>query len=187
MGYIVLGCIGFGFLYIFDYNKVKKIHSSFNVFFAVGVSLIGYASLQLYLDPTIWFSVDILVSGIFSVFALLAAIQMFYSLFGALPFKTTYVSAEANQTIDTGMYALCRHPGVWGFFFLYLSSFLATGNGLMLIACVVWTAMDIIHVWIQDRYFFPKTLIGYTDYQRTTPFLLFNVTSITKCIRTFRK
>ncbi len=187
MGYIVLGCIGFGFLYIFDFNKVKKIHWVFNTFFAIGVLLIAIASIALFIIPIQMFSLGSLLSGVFYALAILAAVQMFYSLFGALPFKSTYVSAKANQTIDTGMYALCRHPGVWGFFLMYLALFLATGNMLLLMACVIWTIMDVIHVWIQDKYFFPKTLLGYSNYQQTTPFLLFNPSSIRRCIQTFRK
>lgn len=187
MGYLVLGCIGFLFLYIFDYNKVKGIHRVFNSFFAIGIAIIGYASLSLFIMKSQSFSLGFWLTGIFYISAILSAFQMFYSLFGALPFKGTYLSGQANQTVDTGMYALCRHPGVWGFFLMYLFMFLATGNPLIAYACIFWTIMDIIHVWIQDKYFFPKTLQGYKDYQQTTPFLLFNKQSVQHCLSTFRK
>lgn len=187
MGYLVLGSIGFLFLYVFDYNKVKKIHAVFNSFFAIGISIIGYASLSLVIISSPTFSLGFWLTGTFYVFAILAALQMFYALFGALPFNGTYVSGQANQTIDTGMYALCRHPGVWGFFFMYLFVFLASGDIIILYACILWTIMDVVHVWIQDTYFFPKTLNGYKRYQQTTPFLLFNKQSLERCFTSFRK
>ena len=88
--------------------------------------------------------------------------------------------------MTTGVYALCRHPGVWGFFFMYLFLFLASGNELMLFATIVWTTLDVVHVWIQDVYFFSKTLVGYEDYQKTTPFLMINAKSVARCLQSFK-
>jgi len=171
---LLWGCVGFGVLYIFDFNKVKKIHPWFNSLFSVGVALLVFSTVTIYFNKNSEFIVPIYFKIIFLVFAFISACIMFYALFGALPFNSTYVSGQGNQVIDTGLYALCRHPGVWGFFFTYLFLFLASGKLMMLYATVLWTFMDIIHVWVQDRYFFPKTLIGYSEYQKTTPFLLFN-------------
>jgi hypothetical protein len=49
-------------------------------------------------------------------------------------------------------------------------------------AFLIWTIMDIIHVWVQDKYFFPKTLMGYDDYKRVTPFLVPSFSSIKKAL-----
>ncbi len=187
MGYLVLGSMGFLLLYVFDYNKVKKVHDIFQIFFMIGISMIAYASIMIHLNPITTFSVHFWLAGIFYCMAVLSGLFMFYALFGALPFKQTYVKTSENQTITTGVYALCRHPGVWGFFFLYFFLYLASGNILMLAACVLWTIMDIVHVWIQDQYFFPKTLKGYTDYQQNTPFLLFNRHSLKQCVSSFKR
>ena len=187
MGYLILGSIGFVFLTIFDFNKIKRWHGVFKTFFLIGISLIGLSTLSLFFIPVTVFSPPFWLAGFFYILALLAGLLMFYALFGALPFKKTYVEDKENQTIDTGVYALCRHPGVWGFFMMYLFLFLATGNILLLYACILWTALDIIHVWIQDVYFFPKTLQGYETYQQTTPFLLFNKESFSTCVRTLKR
>lgn len=186
MGYLILGSIGFVFLTIFDLNRIKRWHGIFKTFFLVGISLIGLSTISLYFIPVTVFSPPFWLAGFFYIFATISASLMFYALFGALPFKKTYVEDKTNQTIDTGVYALCRHPGVWGFFMMYLFLFLATGNFLFLVACILWTALDIIHVWIQDVYFFPKTLHGYKAYQQSTPFLLFNAESFSTCIRTIK-
>lgn len=187
MGYLVLGGVGFLFLIVFDLNKIKHYHNGFNYFFMIGISLIGIGSLLVHFNPIILFEVHLWLKIVFYSLAVLSGLFMFYALFGALPFKETYQKTQSNQTITTGVYALCRHPGVWGFFFMYLFIFLASGNQLMLYVTIIWTLLDVIHVWIQDKYFFSKTLIGYDDYKKTTPFLLFNAKSIAHCRQTMKR
>ena len=186
MGYLVLGSLGFLFLYIFDLNKIKNYHNGLNSFFMIGVVLIGIGSIMIHRTPKVIFSLDLWLRGVFYALAILSGLFMFYALFGALPFKATYTKTQKNQTMTTGVYALCRHPGVWGFFFMYLFLFLASGNELMLFATIVWTTLDVVHVWIQDVYFFSKTLVGYEDYQKTTPFLMINAKSVARCLQSFK-
>ncbi len=184
---LLWGCVGFGVLYLFDFNKVKKIHPWINSLFSVGVALLAFSTVTILTNQTTDFILSNNLKIVFIIFAFLSACVMFYALFGALPFKSTYVSGQGNQVVDTGFYALCRHPGVWGFFFTYLFLFLVSGKWLMLYATILWTLMDIIHVWVQDRYFFPKTLTGYIDYQKTTPFLLINKESFQRFRNTLLK
>jgi protein-S-isoprenylcysteine O-methyltransferase Ste14 len=179
---LMLGIFAFIVLTMFDYNKLKMLHPLLNGLFAVGVGLIIIATiLILSVDlplftfqatPILW-----VVSG-------LGFIEMIYALFFALPFSKTYVKTSSNsEIITTGLYGLCRHPGVWGFFIFYLFAALASGNGSLLIAAGVWTFMDILHVWIQDSLFFVKTLKGYTLYKKTTPFLFFGIKELRKLIK----
>ncbi len=184
---LLWGCVGFGVLYLFDFNKVKKIHPWINSLFSVGVALLVFSTGTIYFNQTSDFVLPNNLSIVFIVLSFLSACMMFYALFGALPFKSTYVSGQGNKVVDTGFYALCRHPGVWGFFFSYFFLFLASGKWMMFYATILWTIMDIIHVWVQDRYFFPKTLIGYTDYQKTTPFLIINKESFRRFRTTLLK
>jgi len=178
MKYLVLGCLGFGFLYVFDYNKVKSFSKVLNVFFPLGITSLAYSTVSLLLITTKSFMVPFYLSLLFYFLALISAIFLFYALFGALPFKSTYVDGNSTSVIDTGIYALCRHPGVWGLFLMYLFLFLASGKWILLYSCIVWTLMDILHVWVQDQFFFPKTLVGYQEYQKNTPFLILNAKSI---------
>ncbi|MEG0755259.1 MAG: hypothetical protein RR450_02585 [Oscillospiraceae bacterium] len=53
----------------------------------------------------------------------------------------------------------------------------------MLWAFLLFTAADVLYVVIQDRYIFPKTLSGYADYQKTTPFLIPTPTSLRAMLR----
>jgi protein-S-isoprenylcysteine O-methyltransferase Ste14 len=109
--------------------------------------------------------------------------EMIFALFLALPFSTTYVQSEdALPVVSTGLYGLCRHPGVWGFILYYLAASLASGNGTLLIAGIVFSAADVVHVSMQDRLFFTKTLVGYTDYQRQVPFLFFGLKDLKRAL-----
>lgn len=185
MTYLIMGCLAFVFLFVFDINKIKTKIEILNSMFALGASLIFYASIMLIINTPQDFEVSLWGVVLFSTLSFISGVFMFYALFKALPFKKTYVQVNHNQVIDSGIYALCRHPGVWGFFLMYLFGFLASGRWIILVACILWTIMDILHVWIQDVYFFPKMLHGYTAYQKNTPFLIFNSTSIERCLNTF--
>ena len=184
MSDLIIGCLAFVLLYIFDYNKIEAKVQWLNSFFAIGVLILAYSTWRVIFSSSAGFHVPVVLSAVFYSLAGVSALFMLYALFGALPFKNTYVKGNGNQLIDTGVYALCRHPGVWGFFFMYLFAFAASGKWNVLFACVLWTGMDIIHVWVQDKYFFPKTLPGYQEYQKSTPFLLFTRESFSRFIQT---
>jgi len=111
-----------------------------------------------------------------------------YSILIEIPFKATYTRNGAGQgLVTTGTYALTRHPGVlWlGLFLLGLTAI--SRSKLLLVAGPVWLALDVLYVWIQDRYYFPLTFAGYEQYQRETPMLVPTRDSIVRCVRTLRK
>lgn len=182
MLYILLGCFAFVFLYIFDLNKLRNIHPVLNSFFALGVLLLAGSTLGILLTDSAKFETGIAFRVLFSTLALIAFVLMTYSLFFALPFKKTYVKMDKIRLVDTGMYALCRHPGVIWFFWFYLFLWLASGKIIVVWAALVWTIMDIVHVYVQDRWIFSSTISGYSKYQNTTPFLIPDMNSIKKCL-----
>jgi len=186
MMWIGLGILAFVLLTVFDFNKLKTIHPILNICFALGCLLLAYATGGVLLRSPQWFSIASI--PLFWAFAFFGLVEMFYALFFALPFNATYVEGTSPaKVVDTGLYTLCRHPGVWGFFAFYLFAFLASGNGDLLIAGMVWTAFDVLHVLMQDRWFFPQTLPGYDEYRKTTPFLFFGVKELKKCIQSFEQ
>lgn len=182
MNPLMFGIFAFFVLTMFDYNKLKMLHPLLNGLFAIGVALIVYATIVILSVEVPLFTFP--ATPILWVLSGLGFIEMIYALFFALPFNKTYVKTSSNsEIITTGLYGLCRHPGVWGFFIFYLFAACATGNGTLLIAALVWTIMDILHVWIQDTLFFVKTLQGYTLYKKTTPFLFFGIKELRKLIK----
>ena len=186
MAFILIGCLAFSFLYLFDFNKIRLNCKSINVCFAISVVLLAYSTIGILLGHYKRTIVNLPLQIIAGFFAVIALILLLYSLFFALPFNATYVDAEDNNTVvDTGMYALCRHPGVIWFFFLYLFLWLSSGIKIMMWAGLVWTLMDVFHVYLQDNWFFPLSLKDYELYKTGTPFLIPSLGSIKKSITTF--
>ena len=176
MIYISIGCVAFILMLIFDLNKIRLDHRYLNSLFMVGILLLLFCSAAIALND---FNSQILTSWrwITGILALFSLILLIYTLFGAIPFKKTYIEYERNTVVYTGIYALSRHPGVLWFFFFYLFLGFTLESKLMLIAALVWTCMDLVYVFIQDRWIFPITLENYQDYKKEVPFLIPNLTS----------
>lgn len=113
---------------------------------------------------------------------LLSMALLVYSLFLELPFVQTYGKKEHNHNlVNTGTYALCRHPGVLWFGFVFLFFFFTTGAVLLIPAGIIWTIIDILHVYLQEKMFFPKMFPEYGKYIKDTPMLIPNRKSMMKC------
>jgi len=182
--YLLLGCLAFAVVFIFDINKMKQIHPILNFSFLLAFVLQVWATVGILLYGGGDFCLPGYLPRLFMGLAILFLGLMAYALFVALPFSKTYMGIKSgNQVVDTGMYALCRHPGVIWFFFLYLSLWLASGTMLMLWATILWTTLDILHVYIQDRWQFPLLLRGYDVYIRKVPFLIPTRDSIKNSLR----
>jgi protein-S-isoprenylcysteine O-methyltransferase Ste14 len=187
--YIFIGCLSFILFYIFDLNKIIFIHKMTNICYVLGLVLLSFCTIALLFGsfknneifiPWQW----VLVFGILSFIFLLL---MIYTLFLGIPFTKTYLETQrGNAVVNTGMYALCRHPSAIWFFFFYLFLALASGNKLLLWAAVTWTILNTIYVYIQDRWIFPIILEDYQSYQKHVPFLIPNLSSIRNCVMSLR-
>lgn len=100
------------------------------------------------------------------------------------------VLVEVNQTktdntlVTTGTYALSRHPGVLWFLLYYISGSVLFGSTEILLAGLVWSAVNIIYVILQEKLIFIKIFKGYDDYKKLTPMLLPTTKSIKRFIET---
>ena len=84
---------------------------------------------------------------IFLGLALLAAIGLIYTLFFALKFDDAYKNTENKQPcVKTGVYALCRHPGVHMMILMYLCLYLAFQNETMLFMLIGFNLLNIGYV-----------------------------------------
>lgn len=181
MIFVFFGVIAFIFMLVYDFNQIRENKLSvLNSFFFIGVFILTSCTAYLLINGIFKASYSVLnIIGITG--GLIFFILMIFTLFFNLPIKITYVMTEKkekNSTITTGMYALCRHPGVLTFFLSYFFFYLATEKQAMFFAWLIWTMLDIIYVYIQDRFIFPKTLFGYNEYCKTTPFLIPNLKSL---------
>lgn len=103
-----------------------------------------------------------------------------YTLFFALPAGDAYGrTGEDRPACTSGVYALCRHPGVLWFAGLFLC--LSGASALPLGFSLLCSALNVALVVFEDGWVFPARLAGYVAYRRTTPFLLPTMRSIRAC------
>jgi len=187
MGYIIIGVLGFLVAHLFDVVSLKRIPGAKQgVGIAVG-ALIGYATLMACLESE-RLALPIWLTWLGWALLSVSVPLLVYSLFVNLPFRKTYVApGVGDRLIRTGTYALVRHPGVFWYALLLVSLILVSRSELLLIASPIWLAMDILHVIIQDKFFFGKMFKDYEDYRRETPMLIPSRRSISACLRTIRQ
>ncbi|MBM7615485.1 methyltransferase [Alkaliphilus hydrothermalis] len=181
MKYIVSGSLAFVFLYLFDVYTLKNKVIRRRIFGILGLATLIYSAIMAtVVSEKIYLPLAIRIIG--GLLLVVAIFLLVYSLFLELPFSKTYGEKEhSNKLVDTGTYALCRHPGVLWFGFIFLFFFLTTGAKLLVPAGIIWTLLDVIHVYIQEKQFFPKMFPQYKDYIKKTPMLIPTQDSIKKC------
>ena len=122
---------------------------------------------------------------IFSFLAFISFLLLVYTLFFAIPFRETYVTAKMQPEVcSTGVYALSRHPGVLWFMGFYLFLWLAFPNPLLLSGGILFSLLNLFYILLQDRWIFMKTFPGYREYKKSTPFLFPTYQSCRRCIKT---
>lgn len=114
--------------------------------------------------------------------AALFAWLLIYSLFFALPAAASYtVPGQKRAACTTGVYALCRHPGV-----LWLTGLMAClypAAGVPPAVTVMITVLNTALAAFEDLLVFPAVLTGYGEYRHVTPFLFPSVKSVRDCFR----
>lgn len=99
------------------------------------------------------------------------------SLFFDLSAADAYARQDPRRPVcTTGMYALCRHPGVLWSAPLLLCLWLAVG--LPLLSAGTYFVLNLLLGLFEDLLVFPAVLAGYDEYRKSTPFLLPNGASI---------
>ena len=174
----LLGLCAFLLFFLSDYNdwrlarpELKACFPLGGVLLAVGTVLEARQGVPLAAG---W------LRGLFFALAAVFLALLVYTLFFALPVEASYAHPGGKRpACTTGVYALCRHPGVLWFVGLYGCLWVAAG--LPLWEAAVYSGLNVLLVLFEDRCVFPARLEGYREYQRTTPFLLPDRRSIRAC------
>ena len=170
---LFFGIAAFVLYFLYDINSFRWNTRFFRCAFLLGTLLIVLATgLDLF---QAW--KEQAFSGIGDLLLLAGACLWFafliYCLFFALPFQQTYTEqSTGNRVYNGGVYALCRHPGIPCFFFFYLMLGLAALPECLLRNGMVFSLLDLLYAWFQDRVTFPKTFCDYREYQKAVPFLI---------------
>lgn len=170
-----IGIFAFALFFLSDFNDLY-IHSKALVFcFPAGVVMLAASSVALAIR-----GISLLPSGIriiFAVFAVVFFILEIYSLFFALPVGDSYSQPGKKRTaMTTGVYALCRHPGVLWFAVMFFC--LCPAFDFPIYAALTFSLLDILLAFFEDTVVFPRLIEDYDSYRSTTPFLLPNADSV---------
>jgi protein-S-isoprenylcysteine O-methyltransferase Ste14 len=94
------------------------------------------------------------------------------------------MDVSAPRLVESGSYALCRHPGFWWLLLFLAPAAVAAASLSLLISLPAWAAADLALVAAEDRIFFPRIFgPAYLDYRRRTPFLVPNAESMRRAAR----
>lgn len=172
----------FALMFLSDVLKLHKRTAGGKLFFSGGMLVLIAAGALAALNG-MSFYIPPVMKGLFLLIAAIGAWGLFSSLFFSLPASRTYFDKEdSGQLVDSGMYALCRHPGALWFPIFSCFSALGLGNLELLADAAFATLLNVLYVWFQDRQIFPQTIKEYKEYQETTPFLLPTAHSLSRAI-----
>ena len=185
---LLLGAASFFAFALSDFFGVLRPRRGAPAFFALGGVLLAASTLWLVLRrgtgalfgrlwPLRWLSLALAAAGL----ALLV-----HPLFFALPAGGSGVAPPPDgklPLVDTGVFALCRHPGMLWLGLGYLGLWGALGGAGLGLAFVLFTALDLAYVFWQDRRVFPHSIAGYERYRARVPFLLPSARSLRACLR----
>jgi protein-S-isoprenylcysteine O-methyltransferase Ste14 len=186
MRYVALGAVAFIIAWFFDLAALQRIRYLKQIIGLAFVVLFGYALIMVAMHPDklplpAWLSYagwPLLVTSGF---------LLIYSLFLEIPFRQTYADeGVGDRLVKTGTYALVRHPGVLWLVLFLLALVLVSRSRLLLLAAPLWIFLDVLYVWLQERFFFGRMFPGYEQYKQETPMLLPTPRSIARCWQSVR-
>jgi protein-S-isoprenylcysteine O-methyltransferase Ste14 len=184
MIYIIIGIAAFLLFAIYDVNSILLKNKLLSCCFFTGCILIVYATVGIIASSRKSIRIDIPRVSFFGISALLFLGLLIYTLFFALPFQKTYLEKNKPKKVcQSGVYALCRHPGVLWFIGFYCTLGLAVRLPLFHKAAAVFCILNILYVIFQDRWTFVHSFEDYDSYKMTTPFLIPNINSVKRCLR----
>ena len=188
MIWLLLGCGGVALLFLYDVADATGRLRPLRLGFAAGCALLLAATAAPVISSLPRLAarpVAAVAGGILSLFFLAL---LLYTLFFALPFSATYAPGSGPAPLcRTGVYALCRHPGVLWLSLFYFSLWLAAGSPELFAAFLVYTVLDVAYALFQDRWTFVRLFPNYREYRQETPFLLPTAASWRRCFHTLKK
>ena len=179
---ILLVIISFGMMFLSDLLKLAGHRGPGKYLFIAGMAVLAAAGINAAMSSS-RFQTGVLPTILLLLVALAALALEIHALFVSLPASGTYLGEdEPGQLVDSGMYALCRHPGALWFPLFTVSLALGMGNWEMLASASAASALNLLYVWFQDRLIFPKTIANYRQYQERTPFIIPTSRSISEAV-----
>ena len=184
-----LGALAFGLMVLSDYGQVLRGRRGAGMLFPLGGALLIAATAALLVcrwrtappgpGSLFWFAGSALM-----------LLLLIYTLFFALPAggssAATAQKDELRPLVDTGVFALCRHPGVLFLGGFYACLWGALGGWALGLAFVLFTLLDAAYAAWQGETVFPRSIRGYAAYRAATPRFIPTPGSLRRCLHTLR-
>lgn len=120
-----------------------------------------------------------IIQWLFLLITVFFAFLLIYTLFFAIPFDASYSAKKLSADVSgqrlvcrSGVYALCRHPGVLWMAGMYFFLWVAIGGTQLCWLFVSTTICNFTYVIFQDVWTFPKLFTDYENYRKEVPFLI---------------
>lgn len=166
---ILTGLSGFTLTLVYDLLQTGGISRGRSAVAAGGAVFVSLGTLGVFfLTPLPAQSWWISVAGF--VMILLSGYMFFYSTVLEIPHGDI---SSGNETglIETGSYAITRHPGFFWYFILMLSVILLYRDQTVAVVAAALLLMELIVVIVEDWLLFPVIIPGYIEYRQRVPML----------------
>jgi protein-S-isoprenylcysteine O-methyltransferase Ste14 len=171
MIYLLFSTLAFLCLLVSDYFQISQkrlVVIPFSIAGDGGIVLVIIAMTIRYWVPTE--SVSFLLLKCFLVFLSLAALV--YILFVEIPLSPQIQESSERFVVNTGTYALVRHPAFYPFILILVSlSFLAWDRAFIQYSLYL-ILLDFLLILVEDLFVFPGIFANYDIYKSKVPFLI---------------
>lgn len=177
------GVFGFVALFIHGINSVSHYSDRMEMLRMVGGGLVGLSLLEYMPGKE-----RALLPWMASVFGVLAAVFAVLILYtnviawnpGAWKRAAKREKEPDKETlVDTGLFALCRHPGLWWMAGLCVCLYLSGGMPWM--TMLLYIALYGAVTFYYDSEVYPETIPGYKNYKKRTNFLFPDAAGFARC------
>lgn len=170
MACVALGIAAFILFFLYDCLSIKGSKARVAFFVSGCVILCAAFALLIADGAPAAFALHPLVSTAFAAAACICAMLLIHALVGDLPTREAYLGGGSLST--RGLYALCRHPGALCFLALMLCIWGLCRTPQAACAFCLWGILEFFLVCFEDHIVFPRTICGYGDYCKSTPFIM---------------
>lgn len=171
---MIFAVIAFAMFIVFDVNKVIWNDKRLNMLFLLGVIVLAYGSYDCFIKGRTLFNIFGCIKDnlLFAIAALFGIWKTYSVLFIELPFDETYAKTGKLPLVDTGAYGVCRHPGFWFLLIAYVSLSVIFFSFKAVLFSIIVSTLNLLYIYVEDVFIFPKTIYGYDDYKKRVPFLV---------------
>ena len=162
--------VGFLLLILADFLWVKGKKAGF-LHVAGYVAVGGTLALLIMAPDRSGHSMEALPSALLVITSIASASLLFWSVFIEIGAARKKRGMRPSEVYSGGTYGLCRHPGFWWFSFLVLAIGMLRGVSVYSLTIFLMIVLDLLLIFMQDRYTFPKVFSGYDEYKKRVPFL----------------